>query len=359
MTRLRPMAVDGGAPRWAEAFPALQAEGLGLVDVGARDGFHPAFNEIAPLAHLVGFEPDASECRRLEARAGASARFRSIRWLPVALGEADGERPLYFCRSPGASSLYAPDRRFLDRFPDASRFDVTDTRTVTVRALDSLVAEGGLPSRIGFLKVDTQGSELQILRGARRVLEEQAVAVEVEVEFAPMYSGQPLFRDLDAFLAECGFSLFGLRRFHWVRKVSGTAAEPSLNAGQLIFGEALYLKDPLGGAGGRISASWQAEALVQLALLFDLHDVALELLGSPALGRLVDREAVTSFIAQRSARLTRPKNWRGRLGRLGAVYLVLRRWPQLKGLFSFSQQYEASWARADADFHSRLRDGGR
>lgn len=48
---------------------ALQVSGLGVVDVGARDGFHPVLSEIAGLIHYVGFEPDAEGCRLLQERA--------------------------------------------------------------------------------------------------------------------------------------------------------------------------------------------------------------------------------------------------------------------------------------------------
>jgi hypothetical protein len=117
-----------------EAFPTLQAEGLGVVDVGSRGGLHPMFKQVACLLDVVGFEPDAVECRRLTQEAQRGSRLKSLTYLPVALGESDGEDLLHLCRSPGTSSFYHPNRALVDRFPDAQRYDVLETKRVPKRS---------------------------------------------------------------------------------------------------------------------------------------------------------------------------------------------------------------------------------
>jgi hypothetical protein len=62
---------------------------------------------------------------------------------------------------------------------------------------------------IDYLKVDTQGAELSILKGAGDLLDSARV-LEVEVEFNPIYKGQPLFSDVDTFLRDKGFVLWKL-----------------------------------------------------------------------------------------------------------------------------------------------------
>jgi FkbM family methyltransferase len=328
------------------AFPALDRAGLGVVDVGARDGLHAVFAEVAGLVDGVGFEPDAEECRRLNA-AGAAARYRSLVFLPVGLGGTSGRRALHVCRSRGSSSLYRPERRFLDRFPDSARFAVESEPRVPVRPLDDVVDDPslGMTKAIDFAKLDTQGSELEILQGARKTLD-RIVAVEVEVEFARMYEAQPVFRDVDAFLAERGFTLFKLRRQEWVRSTLGRTAHWS--AGQLVFGDALYLRDPLGAEGWVPEDARQAEALVLIAILYDLHDFALELVTRPPIAGLVDAGAVRAYVEARSRRLASP--W----GRGTLVLDVLR---AVKAAVSSHRyrRYDAHWARSDGNFYTRIR----
>ena len=74
-----------------------------VVDVGARDGLEQMWYNIAPLARLVGFEPDADECQALNQRASSSNV--DVRYVPLALGETVGRAPLYRTKNPACSSL--------------------------------------------------------------------------------------------------------------------------------------------------------------------------------------------------------------------------------------------------------------
>lgn len=329
-----------------EAFPDLDASGLGVIDIGSRGRVHPVFDEVAPLVHAVGFEPDLEECRRLNESVGAAGPYRSLAFLPFGLGREDGHQTLHLCRSRGTSSLLRPNRTFLDRFPDPSRFVVEREVSVPVCALDGVVSDPAirLPERIDFVKVDTQGSELDVLLGARKTLCDQVVAVEVEVEFNPLYESAALFRDVDAYLAGCGFTLFKLRRLEWVRQPF--AARPERSAGQVVFGDALYLRDPVDPRTCWVPHDrHQAESLVLLALLYDLHDFAWEVAGAPALAGLIDMAGVRRYIGERCRRMgPRWTRWR-----------TFREWGGLvRAAARGFRCYAPTWARGDDGFYSRI-----
>ena len=305
------------------------------------------FKEVAPLLAVVGFEPDAEEARRLQRE--VVPPVKSWTQLPYGLGERDGCGTLHLCRSRGNSSFYIPNRTFLDRFPDAERFDVVRTEVVTVRSLDSLLEDLAvtMPRPIDFIKIDTQGFELNILRGAKATLINHVVGLQLEVGFARLYESQPVFREVDAFLTECGFRLFKLRRLEWVRRPC--ARQPATSAGQVIFGDALYLRDPLNP-----EYRWtprdahQAEALVLVALLYDVHDLVLELLATPQFSELLAGDAIRAYVEKRARRLIHP--WRRIHSGWDIAKIVvdtLRRLGQIN-------PYRSLWARGDDNFYSTV-----
>lgn len=220
-----------------------------VLDVGARWGAEGAWYALDPLAELVGFEADEEECRRLNAAARPGQRF-----FPVALGEESGAATLHLTREPGCSSLLPPDPAAIARFPLLEVMTPTGTREVRVESLDDWARRADIP-RVAFAKLDTQGSELSILRGGASLLG-RCLGFEVEVEFFPLYRGQPLFADVDTFARAQGFSLWRLSHLvHYAERrherltrqdvavYDGASTTFAAGAGRLSWGHALYLRD--------------------------------------------------------------------------------------------------------------------
>lgn len=132
----------------------------------------------------------------------------------------------------------------------------TGRGTVALTTLDEWCAEHGV-TYIDAMKLDTQGSELGALQGAETVLSTVQL-LEIEVEFNPMYEGQPLFGDVDAWLRSRGFLLWRLDNMvHYSTGSSGTVPMESLayydsvpfvapgRGGQLYWGHAHYARAEL------------------------------------------------------------------------------------------------------------------
>lgn len=85
-----------------------------------------------------------------------------------------------------------------------------------------------LDQDIDILKLDLQGYELEALKGCGKLLG-RTKAILTEVEFVPLYEGQPLFSDVDIFLREAGFQLLNLYEIY------------SHSSGQLSSADAIYL----------------------------------------------------------------------------------------------------------------------
>ncbi|MBV8261248.1 MAG: FkbM family methyltransferase [Paraburkholderia sp.] len=127
------------------------------------------------------------------------------------MGAADEPGVLHLNYDPYTSSLLKPSAQGDFEFTAAGPTDYLHRETlapvrdvpVSVRTIDSLVAEGLAPPT--FLFMDTQGTEFEIVRGGRRSIEEHTVGLVTEVEFVPYYEGQALFGDVCRELAAMGF----------------------------------------------------------------------------------------------------------------------------------------------------------
>lgn len=258
-------------------YPLYERHPVVLVDAGARGGLKKTWQPARRYLRSIGFEPDAREHQKLTA--GQTDDSNGDRVFGVALHSGTGPVELKVTRDAGLSSVFEPNRTFVDRFPDAQRFDVVDRQQVQGQRLDDVVRDHQIED-VDFLKIDTQGSELLILHGASGVLETSILGLEIEVEFSPIYEGQPLFADVDTFLRPFGFELFDLRPCYWKRAAGRDLGGPY---GQLVWADALYLRTSdrvaaLTAARTGTAASAKVLKAVTAALLYGYRDLALELL---------------------------------------------------------------------------------
>jgi FkbM family methyltransferase len=233
-----------------------------VLDIGARqegeDRYAPLLTQ--NLARVTGFEPEASEFERLEARPGPFTYF------PHVLG-AGGRATMHVTRYPGCSSLLEPDPAVIDLFetlgasPPDGNFLVVDKVDVETVRLDDVP---GLRSP-DYIKIDVQGTELQVLTHGPRTLS-SAVVVQTEVEFLPIYKNQPLFGDMQCFLREQGFVL------HKLIDIGGRGFQPIHNSAnpfqaisQVLWADAVFVRNFVG------FDQWTDEGLLKAALI--LNDI--------------------------------------------------------------------------------------
>ncbi len=271
-------AVDGGLPynwnwqcRWSPLHHFLVQHPIVLMDVGARGDAPPELQSIRSYVRRVGFEPDAHECRRLN-------QVEDGEYFPKLVSGTSGRQTLNLYRNAGYSSTLRLSERYqrlwVGEVPIDGRLELD---AVTI---DSVVSENRRFAP-DIIKVDTQGSELSILEGAEDTLKAVGL-VEVEVEFLPMYEGQPLFGDVASFMGDHGFELLYLNRAFVTRRqlYSGPSR------GQLLFGDALFGKRE--DCMGELSAEQRAKFTILLCQYGHL-DIAWQLLEqcSPEIDELV------------------------------------------------------------------------
>ena len=208
-----------------------------IVDVVANpiDGDPPYKAMLAAgLCTVTGFEPQAAALARLQQAKGPRESY-----LPYAL--ADGtERTLHICQLEGMTSLLVPDPAHLALFNLFPIWGTVKERIpVTTRRLDDIAEI----TQLDFLKMDVQGAEREVLAHGRTKLKD-AVVVQTEVSFVPLYHDQPSFGDMDLALRELGFlphSSIGTKIWPLTPMVVGN--EPNRGIRQLLETDMIYVRD--------------------------------------------------------------------------------------------------------------------
>lgn len=176
-------------------FPELNVECV--FDVGANVGQSAGqFVQRFPNATIYSLEPASATYRKL---CTATAREPRIRPFQVALGDINDRLPM--ATQPGSvlNSLASTDLMT----------GSTTEELVNVRTLDRFAAEHGI-KRVNFLKVDVEGYELQVLRGATRLLESGEIdLVQLECGFGVTAVHVALDTFID-FLRPYSYQVYGI-----------------------------------------------------------------------------------------------------------------------------------------------------
>jgi len=180
---------------------------INILDIGCRWGFAEKFVQPENLGafKIYGFDPDVDECARLQQHYMGLPEG-TIECIPQALAGKPGKRNLYVTKEPACSSLYPPIQYLVDRYPALDCIRLEKMISVNVTTLDRWGEENGIGD-IDYIKIDTQGSELEILQGGENLLK-TVRCIDIEVEFNPIYEGQGLFFEVDAHLRRHGFQLW-------------------------------------------------------------------------------------------------------------------------------------------------------
>jgi FkbM family methyltransferase len=176
-----------------------------VFDVGANSGqtiglVRRRFRD----AVIHAFEPSEAAFAELQANCG---RLPDVRLNPVALGGETGEYEFYEMACSAMSSFLPLGRDGWSRVVRTVRMPVT--------TVDDYCSRHGIES-IDILKSDTQGYDLEVLRGARRMLEARRVhLIYLEVNFAEIYECLPRLDHIFGFLADRGYALVSFYRFQF------------------------------------------------------------------------------------------------------------------------------------------------
>ena len=172
-----------------------------VLDVGANKGqFASKLFAAAYKGKIISFEPMPDVHATLLKQAGRNPRWEVA--PPMALGKTKGSALLHIAANSISSSLLPMEQLHLDAAPNSFEIGLIE---VPVERLDEILPEL-LPTGTFLLKMDTQGTENDILEGAVGVME-RVVGINAEMSFQPLYKGQPLFDEMFRLITGLGFKL--------------------------------------------------------------------------------------------------------------------------------------------------------
>lgn len=225
--RHRDQIIAKGGPMGAVARLSQYSERRGAVlDVGVNRGTMALylcrlFSDL-PI-HL--FEPIPAQCEYVRARFD---RFPTVAVHQMALSDETGEADFHLADHIGSSSLFTNTGEEAALNSDHA---TAETFKVPVARLDDWSAAHGI-GHIAGMKIDAQGSEYDILKGAADLLSRDAIDIVMLEWFAiPHYDGVPLLDDILTLMRGHGYLLYDIFPSRRLRN------------GQLRFGDAVFISD--------------------------------------------------------------------------------------------------------------------
>lgn len=173
-----------------------------VIDVGANTGqFASRVRGSGFDGPIISFEPQPEEHAALTAAAALDSE-----WIVAprcALGAGDGTAQINVAGNSESSSMLEMLDLHKDNAPTSAYVNSFET---PVRRLDDMLAELGFDPEGALLKIDTQGFEAEVLRGAPLTLP-VITAAHVELSLAPLYDGQALASEIFALFGAAGLEL--------------------------------------------------------------------------------------------------------------------------------------------------------
>jgi FkbM family methyltransferase len=174
-----------------------------VLDVGANTGqFAKELRaDLGFSGNIISFEPLSSAYKKLKNNAHGDPKWKTIN---CGLGHQDDMQTINISANSYSSSLLKMLPVHVSSAPE-SRY--VGSESIQIRALDSIFGELCEPDQKSFyLKVDTQGFEKQVLKGAEKSLA-SIDTIQLELSLVSLYQEGPLFDELWALLKNKGYTL--------------------------------------------------------------------------------------------------------------------------------------------------------
>jgi len=177
-------------------------------DVGARYGIQPSWNGYDAPLRYIAFEPDPEEAERLR-QVYTNTDLFQYEVMEKALDKEAGPRDFYLLKHRGLSSCLKPDLTSeCFRHLKPGQAEIEKVLQIDMETSDAVFEELGVVP--DFIKIDTEGTEQDVMEGCERLVAEGVLGVRLSCNFQPCFIGQRLFSTSHDWLLERDFVLLNL-----------------------------------------------------------------------------------------------------------------------------------------------------
>ena len=192
---------------------------LRIVDVGAVGAPPPNVESISSISTYLGFDPDL----RIP-QTGDAFGFLSHTLLDQAITASDQPNVKFnLTEYPECSSTLIPNHDQTDRYVIGEFFKVVSHQSVPAITLSKAISAAKL-DRVDWLKLDTQGTDLDILQSVSAQEFRRLLVVDLEPGVTAFYQGENRFSDIHEYMLKHGFWLADLSQQRFAR-ISLTAVK--------------------------------------------------------------------------------------------------------------------------------------
>lgn len=195
-----------------------------VLDIGANRGtFAKKIRMLGYQGQIMSFEPLSQLYENLVIESSSDKKWTVFN---IGFGEFKEEVTINKTKGSDLSSILMPNETGKDLF--TNKMEIEETQNIILETLDSFYESFNLSGGV-FLKTDTQGFDLNVLKGGALCLK-KINFVLVETSFIPIYKNSPSFNEIYEYLNSLGF------------KLSGIYPVSKNTLGQIIETDSLFIK---------------------------------------------------------------------------------------------------------------------
>lgn len=250
---------------------------ISFIDIGALGFTYEPLEKFSDLYSYYGFDPAFDKNFQKDKLYNKNKKkWAQYTIYPFALDKKNSKKILKIYNADTNNSFLTSNPVIVNRYNMSNKWSVKEKISIKTTSLDSIQRKFKIKNFCDILKIDTQGTELEILKGSKKVLKNCNFLIS-EISFLNLYKNQCLFSDVEAFLRSQGFSFYAFTDIFYRSKKYFDKTK-FFGRERMIFGDAIFIKDIFDkNKKNKFNNSDLLKIFVN-SVAFEFYDYALELL---------------------------------------------------------------------------------